>query len=112
VSHTHISQVYAKRDDTPDLRPYRERLLGVRSALSGLDYPHTWAVQRVYESERAAFLVRQYLHANLAQRITTRPFLTLIEKVGATPASSGLDRDQMARRQPGRLCDAHRCHES
>ncbi|KAI3438322.1 hypothetical protein D9Q98_000756 [Chlorella vulgaris] len=75
-----VVKVYAKRDDTPDLRPYRERLLGVRSALSGLDYPHTWAVQRVYESERAAFLVRQYLHANLAQRITTRPFLTLIEK--------------------------------
>lgn len=82
--------MYAKRDDTPDLRPYRERLLGVRSALSGLDYPHTWAVQRVYESERAAFLVRQYLHANLAQRITTRPFLTLIEKVGSKPANSGL----------------------
>lgn len=73
--------MYAKRSDTPELRPYRERLLGMRGALAGLDDSHAWPVQRVYESERAAFLVRQYLHANLAQRITTRPFLTLIEKV-------------------------------
>ncbi|EFN54741.1 hypothetical protein CHLNCDRAFT_134632 [Chlorella variabilis] len=75
-----VVKVYAKRSDTPELRPYRERLLGMRGALAGLDDSHAWPVQRVYESERAAFLVRQYLHANLAQRITTRPFLTLIEK--------------------------------
>jgi hypothetical protein len=78
----HEAQVYAKRDDSPDLRPYRERLLAMGAALASVEHPHAWPVQRVYESERAAFLLRQYMHANLAQRITTRPFLTLVEKVG------------------------------
>lgn len=78
----HEAQVYAKRDGSPDLRPYRDRLLAMGGALAGVEHPHVWPVQRVYESERAAFLLRQYQHANLAQRITTRPFLTLVEKVG------------------------------
>ena len=42
--------------------------------------------QRVVETERGVFLLRQYLHANLAQRVSTRPFLTLIEKVGGAGA--------------------------
>lgn len=83
-STTTLSQVYSKRSGEPplDLRAYKERLLEGRSRLAGLPYPHAWPVQRIYESERAVFLVRQFLHANLAQRVSTRPFLTLIEKVG------------------------------
>lgn len=76
--------MYTKRGgvgDALDVRPYKERLLDVRSRLAGLPYPHAWPAQRIYESDRAVFLVRQYLAANLAQRISTRPFLTLIEKV-------------------------------
>ena len=81
-------QVYAKRPagsggDPLDVRPYKERVLEVRNALAGLPYPHVWPVQRLYETERAVLLVRQFLAANLAQRISTRPFLTLVEKVGA-----------------------------
>lgn len=76
--------MYSKRGngETLDVRPYKERLLDVRSRLAGLPYPHAWPAQRIYESDRAVFLVRQYLAANLAQRISTRPFLTLVEKVG------------------------------
>lgn len=76
-------QVYAKRPDAPDIRPYRERLADVRTRLAGLEAPHVWPSQRVVETERAACLLRQYLAANLAQRISSRPFLTLIEKVRA-----------------------------
>lgn len=72
-------QVYAKRPGAPDLRPYRERLQGIRAALAGVE--HCWPAQRLVETDRAAFLLRQYLHANLAQRVSSRPFLTLIEKV-------------------------------
>ncbi|KAL4452504.1 hypothetical protein ABPG75_008166 [Micractinium tetrahymenae] len=77
-----VVKVYAKRGggEPLDVRPYKERLLDVRSRLAGLPYPHAWPAQRIYESDRAVFLVRQYLAANLAQRISTRPFLTLIEK--------------------------------
>ena len=84
-------QVYAKRvgtgGDSPDVRPYKERLLEVRARLAGLDHPHVWPVQRIYETDRAVFLVRQFMHANLAQRVTTRPFLTLIEKVRSRSGS-------------------------
>lgn len=85
-------QVYAKRvgagGDSQDVRPYKERLLEVRARLAGLEHPHVWPVQRIYESDRAVFLVRQFMHANLAQRVTTRPFLTLIEKVRRQSAAA------------------------
>lgn len=44
--------------------------------------------QRVVETERGVFLLRQFLHANLAQRVSTRPFLTLIEKVGGVTCAA------------------------
>lgn len=75
-----VVKVYAKRPDGPDVRPYKERLAELRAKLAGLDYPHAWPAQRVVETERGVFLLRQFLHANLAQRVSTRPFLTLIEK--------------------------------
>lgn len=38
-------QVYAKRPDGPDVRPYKERLAELRAKLAGLDYPHAWPAQ-------------------------------------------------------------------
>ncbi len=38
-------QVYAKRPDAPDVRPYKERLAELRAKLAGLDYPHAWPAQ-------------------------------------------------------------------
>ena len=59
-------------------------------------HPHVWPAHRVYRSERAVFLVRQFMAANLAQRTTTRPFLTHIEKVG-----EGCGRREEGRRYRG-----------
>ncbi|KAI9279542.1 hypothetical protein BY458DRAFT_584681 [Sporodiniella umbellata] len=42
--------------------------------------PNAFCFQRVLETEKAAYLVRQYLYSNLYDRISTRPFLTTIEK--------------------------------
>ena len=91
------------------LRPYKEALLGVRARLAGLPHPHAWPVQRVYEGDRAVLLVRQYLHANLAQRISTRPFLTLIEKVRRRRRcgddGDGDGANVRGRRGPMKCCD-------
>ena len=41
---------------------------------------HAWPFQRELETDRAVYLMRQYLHSTLYDRVSTRPFLTLIEK--------------------------------
>ena len=43
--HCGCPQVYAKRPDAPDVRPYKERLAELRAKLAGLDYPHAWPAQ-------------------------------------------------------------------
>jgi hypothetical protein len=48
--------------------------------LDSVECSHAWPHQLVFESEHAAFLVRQYAHANLGHRLTTRPFLSHLEK--------------------------------
>ncbi|OBZ87474.1 putative serine/threonine-protein kinase VPS15 [Choanephora cucurbitarum] len=45
-----------------------------------LDVPNAFYFQRVMEDDRATYLVRQYLYSSLYDRISTRPFLTMIEK--------------------------------
>eukprot|EP00735_Rhodelphis_limneticus_P002947 TRINITY_DN1406_c0_g1::TRINITY_DN1406_c0_g1_i1::g.27243::m.27243 TRINITY_DN1406_c0_g1::TRINITY_DN1406_c0_g1_i1::g.27243 ORF type:complete len:173 (+),score=-19.31,sp/Q54S77/VPS15_DICDI/42.98/9e-21 TRINITY_DN1406_c0_g1_i1:115-633(+) len=44
--------------------------------------PNLLPFQRWVDTERAGYLVRQYLYSNLYDRCSTRPFLTLFEKVG------------------------------
>ncbi|ORE14905.1 kinase-like protein [Rhizopus microsporus] len=44
------------------------------------DVHNAFSFQRILETDRAAYLVRQYLYSNLYDRISTRPFLTTIEK--------------------------------
>ena len=41
---------------------------------------HAWPFQRELETDRAVYLIRQYAHSTLYDRVSTRPFLTLIEK--------------------------------
>ena len=52
-----------------------------RSRLAGIPGSHVWPVQQIVQGERAAYLVRQHLIANLFTRVSTRPFLTYPEKV-------------------------------
>lgn len=44
------------------------------------DVPNALAYQRIVETETNGFLVRQYLHSSLYDRLSTRPFLEDIEK--------------------------------
>lgn len=52
-----------------------------RSQLLGVDMPHVWPFQLLVETRTAGYLVRQYLCANLYDRLSTRPFLSSVEKV-------------------------------
>ena len=63
-----------------DVRQYEDRVLAIRSALAAVPDPHVWPTQRIYQTDKAVHLVRQYLASNLAARISSRPFLTPPDK--------------------------------
>ncbi|CAG8467942.1 599_t:CDS:10 [Ambispora gerdemannii] len=44
------------------------------------EVPNAFAYQRILETEKAGYLIRQYFFSSLYDRISTRPFLNLIEK--------------------------------
>ncbi|KAI4142317.1 MAG: hypothetical protein LQ340_007382, partial [Diploschistes diacapsis] len=60
------------------LTPYAKAIKRERDLLA--DVPNALGYQRIAESERCGYLVRQYLHSSLYDRMSTRPFLDEIEK--------------------------------
>ncbi|CAI5491360.1 unnamed protein product [Closterium sp. Naga37s-1] len=61
-------------------RAYEQQLKVIRHRLSGIDKSHVWPFQKWYETERAAYVLRQYLFSTLHDRLGTRPFLGLTFK--------------------------------
>jgi phosphoinositide-3-kinase regulatory subunit 4 len=64
----------------PDVGKYEDMLLKIRSALATVAAPHVWPTQRIYRTESAVHLVRQYFSSSLTSRLSSRPFLTLPDK--------------------------------
>lgn len=54
-----------------------------RHALLGVPCPHVWPMQVWWETPNAGYMMRQHFAANLYERLSTRPFLTPLEKVWA-----------------------------
>ena len=105
---TSFYQIYYKRPDSPPLEPYKQQLqlirqdsvtrrflplllkrmhrlvlvpfLPLRSLLHGLDMPHVHPMRSLLETPTAAYAMRQHLFSNLYDRLSTRPFLTALEK--------------------------------
>ncbi|KAM1229743.1 hypothetical protein FF1_039986 [Malus domestica] len=75
-----LVKVYFKRGDSIDLREYERRLFHIKDTFRALDHPHVWPFQFWQETDKAAYLVRQFFFNNLHDRLSTRPFLSLIEK--------------------------------
>ncbi|XP_056167022.1 serine/threonine-protein kinase VPS15-like isoform X1 [Syzygium oleosum] len=75
-----LVKVYFKRDDSIDLREYERRLLHIKETFRAIDHPHVWSFQSWQETDKAAYLLRQYFFNNLHDRLSTRPFLNIIEK--------------------------------
>ena len=59
----------------------REALFADRSRLSGPLASHLWPFQEWVETDRACYLIRQYVFSNLYHRLSMRPFMSHIEKV-------------------------------
>ncbi|KAA8523187.1 hypothetical protein F0562_009610 [Nyssa sinensis] len=75
-----LVKVYFKRGDSINLREYERRLSKIREIFRGLEHSHVWPFQFWLETDKAAYLLRQYFFNNLHDRLSTRPFLSLVEK--------------------------------
>ncbi|CAM8941988.1 unnamed protein product [Rhodiola kirilowii] len=75
-----LVKVYFKRGDSIDLREYERRLNQIRDIFRAFDHPHVWPFQFWIETDKAAYLLRQHFFHNLHDRLSTPPFLSLIEK--------------------------------
>ncbi|KAI9267985.1 hypothetical protein BDA99DRAFT_504553 [Phascolomyces articulosus] len=73
-----VVKIFVKSDPQLSLSKNVKKLQDEHDAL--IDVPNAFSCQRILETEKAAYIVRQYFYSSLYDRISTRPFLTLIEK--------------------------------
>ncbi|KAG2382637.1 hypothetical protein C9374_005217 [Naegleria lovaniensis] len=77
-----VVKVYLKREDDPPLAlaPHHAKLKILNEKLSLRNQPNVLSYNRMVETDKAGYLVRQYCYSNLADRISTRPFFSAIGK--------------------------------
>jgi phosphoinositide-3-kinase regulatory subunit 4 len=75
-----LVKVYFKRGEFINLKEYEKKLYEIREKLKDIQHSHVWPFQYWLETDKAAYLLRQYFFSNLHDRISTRPFLSVIEK--------------------------------
>ncbi|GAA5884630.1 hypothetical protein JCM6882_005326 [Rhodosporidiobolus microsporus] len=73
-----VVKVFSKPDPSLSLKAFQRRIKADRDALA--DCPNVQAYGRAVETERAGYLMRQWVASNLYDRISTRPFLSSVEK--------------------------------
>ncbi|KAI0305183.1 ARM repeat-containing protein [Multifurca ochricompacta] len=73
-----VVKIYIKPDLGASLQKYQNRLKVEREAL--FDIPNVYSYQNFIDSDKAGYLIRQWVASNLYDRISTRPFLSTIEK--------------------------------
>ncbi|KAJ1301055.1 hypothetical protein OPQ81_003473 [Rhizoctonia solani] len=73
-----VIKVFIKPSADLTLRDHKARLRNFRDKLA--DIPNVYTYQAFVESDKAGYVIRQWLASNLYDRISTRPFLSLIEK--------------------------------
>ncbi|KAF9023922.1 ARM repeat-containing protein [Hymenopellis radicata] len=73
-----VVKIFVKPDPGLTLRNYHRRLKLDREALA--DIANVYNYQSFVETDKAGYIVRQWVASNLYDRISTRPFLSLIEK--------------------------------
>ncbi|GAA6060755.1 hypothetical protein JCM10212_006735 [Sporobolomyces blumeae] len=73
-----VVKLFSKPDPTLSLKQFQRRVKLERESLLECDNVLPYA--RAIETERAGYLMRQWIASNLYDRISTRPFLTSIEK--------------------------------
>ncbi|KZS96937.1 WD40 repeat-like protein [Sistotremastrum niveocremeum HHB9708] len=73
-----VIKFFIKPDPDLSLRNYHKKLKSEREALA--DIPNVHNYQVFFENEKAGYMIRQWVASSLYDRISTRPFLALIEK--------------------------------
>lgn len=73
-----VVKVFTIQDAGLALKKDRDKLVEIKRTLETC--VNCLPFQRAFLSERAGFIVRQYVKDSLYDRISTRPFLTLVEK--------------------------------
>ncbi|KZT22328.1 WD40 repeat-like protein [Neolentinus lepideus HHB14362 ss-1] len=73
-----VVKIFIKPDPGLSLRSYHKRLKIERDQLQ--DIANVYGYQMFVETERAGYIVRQWVASNLYDRISTRPFLSMVEK--------------------------------
>ena len=73
-----VVKVFTTQDQGVELKHDRDKLEEIKRTLEGS--PNCLPFQRAFYTERAGFMVRQYVKDSLYDRISTRPFLLNIEK--------------------------------
>ncbi|KAJ7672606.1 hypothetical protein DFH06DRAFT_96923 [Mycena polygramma] len=73
-----VIKIFIKPDPGLTLRNYHRRLKADREAL--MDIANVYNYQSFVETDKAGYIIRQWIASNLYDRISTRPFLSLIEK--------------------------------
>lgn len=73
-----VIKVFIKPDPGLSLRTYLRRLKIDRESLS--DIANIYNYQAFVETDKAGYIIRQWIASNLYDRISTRPFLSMIEK--------------------------------
>ncbi|MBW0474452.1 hypothetical protein O181_014167 [Austropuccinia psidii MF-1] len=73
-----VVKVFVKTDPSFSLKGFVKRLKAERGLIQ--DVPNVLTYQRTVVTEKAGYLIRQWLSNNLYDRISTRPFLSLSEK--------------------------------
>ncbi|XP_018329607.1 phosphoinositide 3-kinase regulatory subunit 4 [Agrilus planipennis] len=73
-----VVKVFAIHDPSLPLQPYKDRLEDIRIKLSSA--VNCLPFQKIIVNDRAGLIIREYVKYSLYDRISTRPFLTTIEK--------------------------------
>lgn len=73
-----VVKVFAIHDPSLPLSPYKERLDDIRTKLSSAF--NCLPFQKIIVTDKAGLIMREYVKYSLYDRISTRPFLTNIEK--------------------------------
>ncbi|GAA5975499.1 hypothetical protein JCM5350_002632 [Sporobolomyces pararoseus] len=73
-----VVKLFTKLDQSLELKHFQRRLKAEREAL--WDCVNVLPYARAIETERAGYLIRQWVASNLYDRISTRPFLSSVEK--------------------------------
>ncbi|KAF8721956.1 hypothetical protein AX14_010044 [Amanita brunnescens Koide BX004] len=73
-----VIKVFVKPDPGLSLINYQRRLKDEKKALA--EVVNVYSYQAFSETDKAGYIIRQWIASNLYDRISTRPFLSMIEK--------------------------------